>query len=170
MWGKECRVWGARDRSQKVVAPHADCYMSLLASNTSRPADSLLERSRVVLSLKRHIPPRSTNLPGQWLQCQADGSNVYRVLRLSAPSCSRGRPWLESALRTGYDPSPDNRLRAITDQQVTSRRCPSRQRTRLQGHLAHKKPRPLGPYSSTMPRALLWSYGGRWFLMSGVPL
>ena len=26
-------------------------------------------------------PPRLTNLPGQWLQSQADGSNVCRVLR-----------------------------------------------------------------------------------------
>ena len=30
--------------------------------------------------LKRHFPPRLTNLPGQWLQCQATGSNVCRVL------------------------------------------------------------------------------------------
>ena len=26
-------------------------------------------------------PPRLNNLPGQWLQCQANGSNVCRVLR-----------------------------------------------------------------------------------------
>ena len=28
-----------------------------------------------------HFPPRLTYLPGQWLQCQANGSNVCRVLR-----------------------------------------------------------------------------------------
>jgi len=31
--------------------------------------------------LKSHLPPRLSNLPGQWLQCQANGSNVCRVLR-----------------------------------------------------------------------------------------
>jgi len=32
--------------------------------------------------LKRHFPrTRFTNLPDQWLQCQANGSNVCRVLR-----------------------------------------------------------------------------------------
>ena len=31
--------------------------------------------------LKSQPPPRLTNLPGQWLQCQANGSNVCRVLR-----------------------------------------------------------------------------------------
>ena len=46
-------------------------------------------------TLKRHFPrTRLTNLPGQWLQCRANGSNVCRVLRrvlsLSwrAPGCS----------------------------------------------------------------------------------
>ena len=29
----------------------------------------------------RNFPPRLTNLPGQWHQCQANGSNVCRVLR-----------------------------------------------------------------------------------------
>ena len=40
----------------------------------------------------------------------------------------------------------------------------------LQGYLAHQKPRPLGPYSRTMPRALWYSYGGGRFLMSEVNL
>jgi hypothetical protein len=31
--------------------------------------------------LKIHCPPRLTYQPGQWLQCQANGSNVCRVLR-----------------------------------------------------------------------------------------
>ena len=30
--------------------------------------------------LQRQFPPRVTNLPAQWLQCQANGSNVFRVL------------------------------------------------------------------------------------------
>ena len=30
-----------------------------------------------------HFPTRLTNLPGQWLQCQAEGSNVCRDLRRS---------------------------------------------------------------------------------------
>ena len=29
---------------------------------------------------------------------------------------------------------------------------------------------PVGPYSEAMPRALWWSYGGRLFLVSEVPL
>jgi len=35
--------------------------------------------------LKSHFPPRLTNLPGQWLQGQANGSNVCRVLRRFPP-------------------------------------------------------------------------------------
>ena len=34
-------------------------------------------------SLKSHPPPPLTNLPGQRLKCQASGSNVCRVRRLS---------------------------------------------------------------------------------------
>ena len=30
----------------------------------------------------------------------------------------------------------------------------------VQGYLAHKKPRPQGPFSRTIPRALWWPYGG----------
>ena len=41
----------------------------------------LLSHPGLLPLLKRHIPPRSTHLPGQWLQCQANGSNVCRVLR-----------------------------------------------------------------------------------------
>ena len=41
----------------------------------------------------------------------------------------------------------------------------------LQGHLAHKKPPPLGPYSRTMPWALWWPWGkGGCFFMGEVPL
>jgi len=40
---------------------------------------------------RRHFPrTRLTDLPGQWLQCLANGSNVYRVLRTKA----RRRPLL----------------------------------------------------------------------------
>ena len=35
----------------------------------------------------------------------------------------------------------------------------------LQGYLAHKKHPPVGPYSSPLPRALWWSYGGGGVLM-----
>ena len=42
--------------------------------------------------LKSHSPPRLTNLPGQWLQCQANGSNVCRVLGLRGRISSMGRP------------------------------------------------------------------------------
>jgi len=42
--------------------------------------------------------------------------------------------------------------------------------TPLQGYFAHEKPRPLGPYTRTMPRALWWRYGVGQFLMSEVPL
>ena len=40
----------------------------------------------------------------------------------------------------------------------------------LQGYLAHKKLRPLGPYSRTMPGALWWPLGGGMLLMIEVPL
>jgi len=40
----------------------------------------------------------------------------------------------------------------------------------LQGYLTHKKGAPLGPYSRTMSRALLWSQGGGLFLLSEAPL
>ena len=43
-------------------------------------------------------------------------------------------------------------------------------RARLQGYLAHKKTRPLGPYRSLMPRVLGGSWGGGRFLMGEVPL
>ena len=35
-----------------------------------------------MLGLKSHFQPRLTNLPEKWLQCQANGSNMCRVLRL----------------------------------------------------------------------------------------
>jgi hypothetical protein len=38
----------------------------------------------------------------------------------------------------------------------------------VQGYLRNRLL--LGPYSRAMPRALCWSYGGGWFLMSEVPL
>ena len=44
------------------------------------------------------------------------------------------------------------------------------ERRALQGYLTYKKPRPLGPYSRTMPTVLGGSYGGGRFLMGEVPL
>jgi hypothetical protein len=40
----------------------------------------------------------------------------------------------------------------------------------VQGYLAHKKPTPLGPYSSPMHRALWWSYGGGALPLGPTPL
>ena len=37
--------------------------------------------TRLLPLLKNHFAPRLTNLPGQWPQYQANGYNVYRVLR-----------------------------------------------------------------------------------------
>ena len=37
--------------------------------------------SGLLPSLKSHFHPRLTYLPGQWLQCSANGSNVCRVIR-----------------------------------------------------------------------------------------
>jgi hypothetical protein len=44
------------------------------------------------LRKKLYPPPvdSSTNLPGQWLQCQANGSNVGRVLKPSNSARLRG--------------------------------------------------------------------------------
>ena len=64
---------------------------------------------------------RLTNLPGQWLQCQTNGSNVCRVLRGGAPS--------------------DRERDGGPEEEECYRDSPA-----LQGYLAHKKqPPPLGP-------------------------
>ena len=36
--------------------------------------------------MQSHPPPGLTDLPGQWLQCQANDSKVCRVLRPASPS------------------------------------------------------------------------------------
>ena len=52
-------------------------------------------------------PPRLTNLPGKWLQCQANGSNVCRVQGgIQVPLAP---PLPAPVERTGYD---DLRLNA----------------------------------------------------------
>ena len=56
------------------------------------------------------------------------------------------------------------RSESINHALVQTNRCD------LQGCLAIRNRSPLGPYSRLMPRALWWSWGGRRFLMSEVPL
>ena len=41
-----------------------------------------------------HPPPRLTNLPDQWLQCQTNGSNVCRVLRFAGVHPSSRQIWV----------------------------------------------------------------------------
>ena len=50
--------------------------------------------------LKRQFIPWLTNLPGQWLQSQANGSNVNRVLRGARSCLVSGCPWPRHALTT----------------------------------------------------------------------
>ena len=57
--------------------------MSFQDRRVSPRSDTSLDewRTESLPLLKSHFPSRSTDLPDQWLQRQASGSNVCRVLR-----------------------------------------------------------------------------------------
>ena len=120
--------------------------------------------------LKRHFPPRLTNLPGQCLQCQANGSNVCRVLRppsvnvivilvRGALACCRANsyPWSPFPLRRVH-PGPGPHIPASFHRHRSWSLLEPRQ-----GYLAHKKQPPrrtllglcLGPYGGASGRFLL---------------
>ena len=95
------------------------------------------------------LPPSedsAPNLPGQWLQCQANGSNVCRVLRLpeAGPSC----PEADKSLpfwSNGGQPFWSNMGERVSSCPEAGPSCPEAG-PGLQGYLAHKKtPPPLGP-------------------------
>ena len=64
---------------------------------------------RTIRVLKRHFPRTLlTNLPGQWLQCQANGSNLYRVLRRVRPT---SYPQVASSMPRGARTAPSGCVR-----------------------------------------------------------
>jgi hypothetical protein len=79
--------------------------------------------------LTRHFPrARLTNLPGKWIQCQANGSNVFPV-----PRHSLGRDAHMAVV-------------LVTYRGISLIRNTYPPRTTIQGFLAHEKtPTPLGP-------------------------
>ena len=56
-----------------------DRVLDGIASKQKGPNGSIFQGR---IQLKSHSPPRLTNVPDQWLQCQSNGSNVCRVLRM----------------------------------------------------------------------------------------
>ena len=105
---------------------------------------SMLRGSGLLSLLKSHFPPRLTNLPDQWLQCQANGSNVFRVLRVGVNAEGpTGVPRLETA-------NPQDH--ADTGTSLIRKRAP------------------LEPYHRPMPRVLGGSEEAERLLMGEVPL
>ena len=64
-------------------------------STSSRLASTHLSSSRDTLPA---VAARLTNIPGQWLQCQANSSNVFQVLRATLAHPSRTLSWSWSHL------------------------------------------------------------------------
>ena len=87
------------DRHSGLVAPAASPRKDLSAVGVGRAAYVYNERN--VLG-REEFSGWLTNLPGQWLQCQANGSNVCRVLTPTEPhfiSSTRASAW-----RAKHDP------------------------------------------------------------------